>query len=84
MLEKIDFGEEGSKVPGWIGGPKGKPAVIVLQEWWGITDEVKQQAEYISKKKDVRVLVPDLYKYAVTAIPLCCWQRRSRNLRGMY
>ena len=61
-LEKIEFGEEGSKVPGYIGGPKGRPAVIVLQEWWGITEEVKRQAEYISEKNNVRVLVPDLYK----------------------
>ena len=70
-LEKIQFGEEGSKVPGWIGGPKGRPAVIVLQEWWGITDEVKRQAEYISEKKNLRVLVPDLYKCDLTDIPFC-------------
>ena len=58
-LDKISFGDS---IPGWIGGPKGKPAVIVLQEWWGITEEIKRQAEYISEQKDARVLVPDLYK----------------------
>jgi len=62
-LEKIEYGDEGGKLPGWIGGPKGKAAVIVMQEWWGITDEIKRQAEYISEKQGVRVLVPDIYKY---------------------
>jgi carboxymethylenebutenolidase len=61
-LEKIEYGDEGGKLPGWIGGPKGKAAVIVMQEWWGITDEIKRQAEYISEKQGVRVLVPDIYK----------------------
>ena len=60
-LDKITFGDS---VPGWVGGTKGKPAVIVLQEWWGITEEIKRQAQYISEqtKGDARVLVPDLYK----------------------
>lgn len=59
-LEKITFGDD--KIPGWVGGPKGKAAVIVIQEWWGITDEIKRQAEFISEKKGLRVLIPDLYK----------------------
>ena len=60
-LDVITFGDS---IPGYIGGPKGKPAVIVLQEWWGITEEIKRQARYISEqtKGGARVLVPDLYK----------------------
>lgn len=58
-LEKITFSDS---IPGWIGGPKGKPAVIVLQEWWGITEEIKRQAQYISEETGSRVLVPDLYR----------------------
>ena len=60
VLEKIAFGSK--NLPGFIGGPKGKAGVIVVQEWWGITDEVKRQADKISTTKNVRVLVPDLYK----------------------
>lgn len=59
-LDKISFGPD--NIPGWVGGPKGKAAVIVIQEWWGITDEIKRQAEFISEKKGLRVLIPDLYK----------------------
>jgi dienelactone hydrolase len=66
-LEKITFGDD--KIPGWVGGPKGKAAVIVIQEWWGITDEIKRQAEFISEKKGLRVLIPDLYKYPPTPPP---------------
>lgn len=65
-LNKISFGDN---LPGWIGGPQGRPAVIVLQEWWGITDEVKRQAQLISEKKNVRVLVPDLYKCVLLIHP---------------
>ena len=31
-------------------------------EWWGITEEIKDQAAYLAQKGDYRVLVPDLYK----------------------
>lgn len=33
----------------------------VGQEWWGVTDIVKQQAQMIAAK-GFRVLIPDLYK----------------------
>ena len=32
------------------------------QEWWGITDCIKRQAEYVAEKTGYQVLVPDLYK----------------------
>lgn len=32
------------------------------QEWWGVTDEVKRQAQHLSNTKGYRVLIPDLYK----------------------
>lgn len=30
------------------------------QEWWGVTEEVLSDAEYISRQANYRVLVPDL------------------------
>lgn len=57
-MEKVSFGEG---LPGYEAGPKGAPGVIVLQEWWGVTDIIKDQALMISKE-GFRVLVPDLYK----------------------
>jgi carboxymethylenebutenolidase len=58
-MEKISFGAAG--LPGYIVGPADAPGVVVLQEWWGITDVIKEQAELISKQ-GFRCLVPDLYK----------------------
>ena len=48
-------------IPGYIGGPKGSPAVIVIQEWWGVDDGIKAKAEKIASE-GYRVFVPDIYK----------------------
>lgn len=58
-LSKVTFG---NNIPGWATSISQKPAVIVLQEWWGVTDEVKRQANYLHEQKGYRVLIPDLYK----------------------
>jgi carboxymethylenebutenolidase len=42
------------------GGGK-KPAVVVIQEWWGLNDWVKHQADELAKKGYV-ALAPDLYR----------------------
>eukprot|EP00735_Rhodelphis_limneticus_P001013 TRINITY_DN11559_c0_g1::TRINITY_DN11559_c0_g1_i1::g.21998::m.21998 TRINITY_DN11559_c0_g1::TRINITY_DN11559_c0_g1_i1::g.21998 ORF type:complete len:234 (+),score=74.35,sp/P46209/USF_AQUPY/34.16/2e-29,DLH/PF01738.13/6.7e-48,Abhydrolase_5/PF12695.2/1.2e-09,Abhydrolase_6/PF12697.2/0.00067,Abhydrolase_6/PF12697.2/16,Peptidase_S9/PF00326.16/1.1,Peptidase_S9/PF00326.16/0.0095,BAAT_C/PF08840.6/0.0066,BAAT_C/PF08840.6/6.2,Abhydrolase_3/PF07859.8/1.6,Abhydrolase_3/PF07859.8/0.69,AXE1/PF05448.7/2e+02,AXE1/P len=61
-MEHITFKRtDGSDVPGFVAGPAGAPAVIVLQEWWGITEQIKVQALHVSKE-GFRVLVPDLYR----------------------
>jgi|EP00908_Phaeocystis_cordata_P008120 carboxymethylenebutenolidase len=47
---------------GFVGGAKpGAPAVIVIQEWWGVTDTIKAHASKIGDQ-GFRVLVPDIYK----------------------
>ena len=33
----------------------------ILQEWWGVTDDLKEIATDISKRK-YRALIPDMYK----------------------
>ncbi|DBA68944.1 hypothetical protein WJX79_005797 [Trebouxia sp. C0005] len=58
-LSKISFG---NNIPGWATAVSKSPAVIVLQEWWGVTDEIKRQAQYLHEQKGYRVLIPDLYK----------------------
>lgn len=57
-MEKVTFGDG---LPGYEAGPKAAPGVVVLQEWWGVTDIIKDQALLISKE-GFRVLIPDLYK----------------------
>jgi dienelactone hydrolase len=35
-MEKITFGK--GNLPGFIVGKVNNPAVLVIQEWWGVTD----------------------------------------------
>lgn len=58
-MEKITFGTD---IPGYVYGPADAANVIVLQEWWGHTEELEQQAMALSKRGGYRVLIPDLYK----------------------
>jgi len=57
-LEKVTFGDN---LPGFIAGDPKAPAVLVIQEWWGVTDACKELAEIIMAQ-GYRVLIPDLYK----------------------
>jgi carboxymethylenebutenolidase len=57
-MEKITFGDS---IPGYIVGDAASPAIIVIQEWWGVTDIIKEHALMLCKA-GYRCLVPDLYK----------------------
>jgi carboxymethylenebutenolidase len=46
-MEKVSFGPAG--LPGYVIGPKGAPGIIVLQEWWGVNDSIKEHATLLSK-----------------------------------
>merc|ERR1711894_64270 len=62
-MSMINFTSENAKgeCPGvFVKG--GDVGVIVLQEWWGINDQIKEQGEDISKRGNFSVLVPDLYR----------------------
>ena len=37
------------------------PAIVVIQEWWGLNDQIKQVAERLAQA-GYQALVPDLYK----------------------
>lgn len=39
-----------SSLPYTTIGDAEKPAVIVIQEWWGVNDEVKHQAQTVADK----------------------------------
>lgn len=58
-MQPVKFGTD---IPGYIAGEKGRPAVILIQEWWGVTDGIKDKAVKVAEKGNYRVLVPDLYK----------------------
>lgn len=57
-MEKVTFGQN---LPGYAVGPASAPGVIMLQEWWGVSEEIKKQANRLSQN-NYRVLIPDLYK----------------------
>ena len=63
---------DGNSVSGYLAEPESSepaPGVVVIQEWWGLDDEVKSVADRLAKA-GYRALVPDLYrgKLALEAI----------------
>jgi len=58
QMDKVAFGPS---IPGFVAGPKGAPGVIIIQEWWGVTEEVRLHAARIASN-GFRVIIPDLYR----------------------
>ncbi|PRW56138.1 carboxymethylenebutenolidase-like protein [Chlorella sorokiniana] len=57
-MQAVTFG---NNLPGYVCGEKGAPAVVVLQEWWGVVPTIVDHALRLSQE-GYRCLVPDLYK----------------------
>jgi carboxymethylenebutenolidase len=60
----VHFPETGSPASGYLALPPGKgphPAIIVIQEWWGLTPWVRQQADRFAAQGYVALAV-DLYR----------------------
>lgn len=58
----IKSGDE--QIKGFLAQPEGKgpyPAIVVIQEWWGLNDWIKHNAEHFAKQGFV-ALAPDLYR----------------------
>jgi len=60
--EMITFAINGGSVPGYLSLPPGGhgPAVIAIQEWWGLVGHIKDVADRLAAEGFV-VLAPDLY-----------------------
>ncbi len=57
---------------GYLAAPEGagkKPAVVVIQEWWGLNDFVKRKADAFASDGGYVALAVDLYRGKVTADP---------------
>jgi len=55
---------DGKSVEGYLAEPSGgaaAPGVVVIQEWWGLNDQIKGVADRLAKV-GYRALVPDLYR----------------------
>jgi carboxymethylenebutenolidase len=61
----IEFARpDGEKAPGYLEMPiagKNAPAVVVIQEWWGLNSQIKGVADRLAKA-GYRALVPDLFR----------------------
>ena len=55
---------DGADCEGYLAGPAGNeqaPGIVVIQEWWGLNDQIKGVADRFAGL-GYRALVPDLYK----------------------
>jgi carboxymethylenebutenolidase len=71
MGERIEFPGDGTTVQGYLavpdGGSDGSVGVLVLQEWWGLVDQITRTCDRFAAA-GFTALAPDLY--GGTAVPL--------------
>jgi carboxymethylenebutenolidase len=56
---------DGADCSGYLAGPESAPGIVVIQEWWGLNDQIRGVADRLAGL-GYRALVPDLYKGKVT------------------
>jgi carboxymethylenebutenolidase len=89
---EVTFKSGKDDVKGFLAVPDGPgpfPAVVVIQEWWGLNDWVKDQAKRLAAQGYI-ALAPDLYRGKVTADPKTAFKlmsglprdRAMRDLKG--
>jgi carboxymethylenebutenolidase len=66
----VEVPSNGESLPAYLSRPKGGkgPGVIVIQEWWGLVDHIKQVADRLAAEGFV-ALAPDLYHGESTTNP---------------
>lgn len=60
---------DGASLPAYLATPEGgerAPGVVVIQEWWGLNDQMKRTADRLAAA-GYRALVPDLYRGKVAS-----------------
>ncbi|HEY3076274.1 MAG TPA: dienelactone hydrolase family protein [Burkholderiales bacterium] len=65
MGKTVSFNRpDGKSVNGYLAEPAGgakAPGIVVIQEWWGLNDQIRGVADKLAKA-GYRALVPDLYR----------------------
>ncbi|MCU1227205.1 MAG: Carboxymethylenebutenolidase [Acidobacteria bacterium] len=77
----VTFASSPGDAMGYLALPKGtgkKPAIIVIQEWWGLNDWIRQQTDRFAAQGDVALAV-DLYRGRSTSNP----DEAHELMRGM-
>ena len=70
MGEMVQFASNGGKTDGYLSIPQSGsgPAVVVIQEWWGLVDHIKDVCDRFAAEGFV-ALAPDLYHGKSTKSP---------------
>ena len=70
MRAMIEFARpDGGKTKGYLAmAGQGRPGVVVIQEWWGLNDQICGVADRFARA-GYNALAPDLYKGRVTTEP---------------
>jgi carboxymethylenebutenolidase len=77
----VSYPSGGETVTGYLAAPEGasrKPAIVVIQEWWGLNDFIKGKADHFASEGYV-ALAPDLYRGKVATDP----DTAHQLMRGM-
>lgn len=70
MGEMVEFASNGKTARGYLALPEtgSGPGVVVVQEWWGLVDHIREVAERLADEGFV-ALAPDLYHGETTTEP---------------
>jgi carboxymethylenebutenolidase len=69
-MPDIEFQANGATAPGYLAVPESGrgPGVVVLQEWWGLEDHIKDVCDRFAREGFL-ALAPDLYRGETTDQP---------------
>lgn len=71
QTEMVQFRGNGDLVPGYLARPEGEgpfPGIVVIQEWWGLNDHIKDVTRRVAAEGFVAIS-PDLYRGQVADEP---------------
>jgi carboxymethylenebutenolidase len=67
--QMIQFKGNGQSYEGYLSpAPNGGPAIVVIQEWWGLNDHIKDIADRFAGE-GFTALAPDMYNGKMTTAP---------------
>ena len=69
--EMVEFPTDTTPMPGFLAAPEGDgpfPGVIVVQEWWGLDNHIKDVTQRFARE-GFAALAPDLYRGELTREP---------------
>jgi carboxymethylenebutenolidase len=69
-MPEIEFSTSAGSAPGYLAVPESErgPAVIVLQEWWGVDEHIRSLCDRLAAE-GFYALAPDLYRGETTTQP---------------